>query len=170
MLPFRPLRPDEETDFLSYSLPDAITASLSGLGTLVVRSTAASQAYATEAPDLKAIAAGMGVDVVVTGTLLRAGEQVRVATQLLETPGGAVVCSHTAQVRLTDIFKLQDDLAHQIVQSLAIPLSARDQRVLGQNLPVSARAYDLYLRANHLSSNTSSRSRLHTRKSCTSSA
>lgn len=160
VLPFRSLRPDEETDFLSFSLPDAITASLSGLGTLVVRSTAASQRFASEAPDLNAIASEMGVDVIVTGTLLRAGEQVRVATQLLEAPGGAVVCSHTAQVQLTDIFKLQDDLTHQIVQSLAIPLSARDQRVLGQNLPVNARAYDLYLRANHLSANTSNRSRL----------
>ena len=55
---------------------------------------------------------------------------------MLEAPGGAVVCSHTAQVQLTDIFKLQDDLTHRIVESLAIPLSARDQRVLGQNLPV----------------------------------
>ena len=126
----------------------------------MVRSTAASQRFASEAPDLNAIASEMGVDVIVTGTLLRAGEQVRVATQLLEAPGGAVVCSHTAQVQLTDIFKLQDDLAHQIVQSLAIPLSARDQRVLGQNFPVNARAYDLYLRANHLSANTSNRSRL----------
>jgi serine/threonine protein kinase/tetratricopeptide (TPR) repeat protein len=160
VLPFRSLRPDEETDFLSFSLPDAITASLSGLRNLVVRSTAAGQRFATDVPDLEAIAAGMGVDVVVTGTLLRAGEQVRVATQMLEAPGGAVVCSHRAQVRLTDIFQLQDDLAHQIVESLAIPLSSREQHLLGQNLPASARAYDLYLRANHLSANTSKVSRL----------
>jgi len=71
-----------------------------------------------------------------------------------------VVCSHTAQVRLTDIFQLQDNLAHQVVESLAIPLSARDHRLLGQNLPVSARAYELYLRANHMSANTSNPSRL----------
>jgi non-specific serine/threonine protein kinase len=160
VLPFKVLRPDPETDFLAFSVPDAITASLSGLDALVVRSTAAAQRFAGEQPDLKAIAAEVGVDVVLLGTLLRAGDQVRIATQMLEAPSGTMVCSHTAQVRLTDIFQLQDDLARQIVDSLAIPLSARDHRILDQSAPVSAKAYDLYLRANHIGASTSNRARL----------
>ena len=45
VLPFRVLRPDPETDFLAFGLPDAITTSLTGLGSLVVRSSVtASQA------------------------------------------------------------------------------------------------------------------------------
>ena len=160
VLPFRVLRPDPETDFLAFSVPDAITASLSGLDALVVRSTAAGQRFASETPDLKAIAAEAGVDVVLLGTLLRAGDQVRVATQVLEAPSGTLVCSHTAQIRLTDIFQLQDDLARQIVDSLAIPLSARDHRLLGQDVSASAKAYDLYLRANHVGASTSNPARL----------
>ena len=147
VLPFRVLRPDPEIDFLAFSIPDAITGSLSGLDALVVRSTAAGQRFASEAPDLKLIAAEAGVDVVVTGTLLRAGDQVRVATQMLEAPSGTLLSSNTATVSLADIFQLQDDVARRIVESLAIPLSARDQRTLGQHLPVSAKAYDMYLRA-----------------------
>ena len=46
VLPFRVLRPDPEIDFLAFGVPDAITASLSGLDSLVVRSTAAAQRYA----------------------------------------------------------------------------------------------------------------------------
>ncbi|MGH7581426.1 MAG: protein kinase domain-containing protein, partial [Gemmatimonadales bacterium] len=160
VLPFRVLRPDPETDFLAFSLPDAITASLSGLNALVVRSSAAGQRFAGESPDLRTIAAEAAVDVVLMGTLLRAGDQVRVATQLLEAPSGTLVCSHTAQIRLTDIFQLQDDLARQLVDSLAIPLSARDHRLLGQDVPANPKAYDLYLRANHLGANTSNPSRL----------
>jgi eukaryotic-like serine/threonine-protein kinase len=160
VLPFRVLRPDPEIDFLAFSVPDAITGSLSGLDALVVRSTAAGQRFATEAPDLKVIAAEAGVDVVVTGTLLRAGDQVRVATQMVEAPSGTLLCSNTATVSLTNIFQLEDDVARTIVESLAIPLSARDQRTLGQHLPVSAKAYDLYLRANHLGAGTSNPSRL----------
>ena len=160
VLPFRTLRPDPDTDFLAFSLPDAITASLSGLDALVVRSTATGQRFAGDAPDLKAIATEAGVDVVLIGTLLRAGDQVRVSTQVLEAPSGTVVTSHTAQVRHTDIFQLQDDLARQIVDALAIPLSARDHRVLGLDVPASAKAYDLYLRANHLGGHTSNPSRL----------
>ena len=160
VLPFRVLRSDPETDFLAFSVPDAITASLSGLDALVVRSTAAGQGFSAESPDLKALAAEAGVDVVLLGTLLRAGDQVRVATQMLEAPSGTLVGSHTAQVRLTDIFQLQDDLARQIVDSLAIPLSARDHRLLDQDVPANARAYDLYLRANHVGASTSNPARL----------
>ncbi len=126
----------------------------------MVRSAAAGQRFTAETPDLKAIAAEAGVDVVLTGTLLRAGDQVRLSTQMLEAPAGTLVGSHTAQVRLTDIFQLQDDLARQIVDSLAIPLSARDHRLLGQDVPVNAKAYELYLRANHLGASTSNPSRL----------
>jgi TolB-like protein len=160
VLPFRVLRPDAETDFLAFSVPDAVSASLSGLEAMVVRSAAAARRFAGEAPDLKAIAEEAGVDVVLTGTLLRAGDQVRVATQLVEASAGTLICSHTAQVGLTDIFRLQDDLAHQIVDSLSIPLSARDHRRLGGDVPVSPQAYELYLRANHLGDSTANPSRL----------
>jgi tetratricopeptide (TPR) repeat protein len=85
---------------------------------------------------------------------------VRVATQLVEAPAGTLIYSHTAQVGLTDIFRLQDDLAHQIVDSLSIPLSARDHRRLDGNAPVSPQAYELYLRANHLGDSTANPARL----------
>jgi TolB-like protein/predicted Ser/Thr protein kinase len=160
VLPFRVLRPDPEIDFLAFGVPDAITGSLSGLDSLVVRSSAAAQRFASGTPDLKTLAAEAGVDVVVTGTLLRAGDQVRVSTQMLEAPSGTLLSSTTAQVALTDLFQLQDDLARKIVESLALPLSSRDPRTLGRQQPVSAKAYDLYLRANHLGANTSNPSRL----------
>src|SRR6185436_2547388 len=71
VLPFRVLRPDPETDFLAFSLPDAIATSLSGVGSLVVRSTATAARFAGETPDLKALAVDADVDRVVLGTLLR---------------------------------------------------------------------------------------------------
>ena len=160
VLPFRMLRPDPEIEFLAFGVPDAITGSLSGVDTLVVRSTASGQRYASGAPDLRTIATEAGVDVVVTGTLLRAGDQVRVSTQMVEAASGTLLCSDTAQVALTDLFQLQDDLARRIVESLSLPLSARDPRTPGSHRPASAKAYDLYLRANHLGASTSNPSRL----------
>src|SRR5207302_738122 len=98
VLPFRPLRPDPDTDFLAFSLPDAITAALSGLGSLIVRSSLAAAKFASEAPDLKRIASDADVDAVLTGTVLRAGEQLRVSSQLAEAPAGTLIWSHTTQV------------------------------------------------------------------------
>ncbi len=150
VLPFRILRPDPETDFLAISLADAITSSLSGLESLVVRSTITAARFVGETPDLEAIAAGAEVDAVLIGTLLRAGDQLRVNAQLVEAPGGTVVCTHTAQGLLRDIFQLQDDLAARIVEALAIPLTAREHKQLKHDVPASPAAYEYYLRANQL--------------------
>ena len=147
-LPFRMLRPDPAVDFLSFSLPDAVTMSLAGLESLVVRSTAAGAKFATDPIDLKTIAAEAGVDAVVWGTLLRAGDQVRVAAQLVAAPEGTILWSKTIQAGLGDLLQLQDQLAHAVVESLAIPLSAREQQQLCRDLPRNARAYEFFLRAN----------------------
>ncbi|MGD8896902.1 MAG: serine/threonine-protein kinase, partial [Acidobacteriota bacterium] len=53
VLPFRPLRPDPETDFLGFGLSDAVSTSLSTLGSLVVRSSAAAARFASDSPDLQ---------------------------------------------------------------------------------------------------------------------
>src|SRR5918992_1524049 len=100
VLPFRALRPDPETDFLAFSLPDAIATSLSGIGSLVVRSSATAARFARDAPDLKALAAEADVDRVVMGTLLRSGDQLRAAAQLVDAPGGTLLTSHTIQSSL----------------------------------------------------------------------
>ena len=156
VLPFRLLRPDAEIDFLAFSLADAVTNSLSPLESLVVRSTLAAARFASNAPDLRTIASEANVDVVLSGTLLRAGESLRVSAQLLEAPAGTVLWSHTAQVALGDIFQLQDTLARQIVESLALPLSGRERRALGHDVPSNAKAYEFYLRANPLSHDSGS--------------
>ena len=122
VLPFRMLRPDPDTDFLAFSLPDAITSSLSGIGSLVVRSSAAAARFAGDAPDFKSLAASADVDRVVTGTLMRSGKQLRAVAQLVEAPAGTVVASHTVQSPLGDLFQLQDDLTRRIVEALALPL------------------------------------------------
>jgi len=154
VLPFRILRSDPETDFLAFSLPDAITGSLSGLESLVVRSSVTAARLASDAPDLKRIAAEADADIVMTATLLRAGDQLRVSTQLVEAPGGTVIWSLISQVPLGDVFKLQDELTQRIVDSLSLPLTAREERMLKHDVPSSARAYESYLRANQLSTDS----------------
>jgi serine/threonine protein kinase len=98
VLPFKVLRPDPDVDFLAYSLPDAITVSLSALDSLTVRSSLAAARFAEGAPDLRVLASELGVDAAITGTLLHAGKTVRVAVQLIEVPSGTVRWSHSAQV------------------------------------------------------------------------
>src|SRR5439155_26943384 len=79
VLRFRILRSDADTDFLSFSLPDAVAGALSGLQSLIVR------CRLDGSPDDPAAAgAAAGVDLVLTGSLLRHGDQLRVAVRLVE--------------------------------------------------------------------------------------
>jgi non-specific serine/threonine protein kinase len=149
VLPFRVLRPDPESDFLAFSLPDAIATSLSGIGSIVVRSSAVAARFGGEAPDLKALAAEADVDRVVMGTLLRSGEQVRAVAQLIEAPGGTLLTSLTIQSSLGDLFRLQDDIARRVVEALSPSLAGAAPPTREATTP-NARAYELYLRANEL--------------------
>jgi len=150
VLPFRVLRPDSETDFLAFSLPDAIASSLAGLRSLGVRSTAGAARFVSGEIDFARIAAEAHVDLVMTGTLLRAGDAIRVTTQLVGAPGGDVLWSHAAHATLRDVFQLQDDLVQRIVSSLSLPLTAREQQLLKHDVPANPTAYEFYLRANQV--------------------
>jgi serine/threonine protein kinase/tetratricopeptide (TPR) repeat protein len=149
VLPFRVLRPDPETDFLAFSLPDAIATSLSSIGSLVVRSSATAARFAGEAPDLKALATEADVDRVVMGTILRAGDQLRATAQLVEAPSGTLLTSQTVQSALADLFRLQDDVARRVVDALSVPLGGAVSSPT-MDAPRDGGAYQLYLRANQL--------------------
>ena len=149
VLPFRLLRPDPEIDFLSFALADAVANSLAGLPSIVVRSSAAVSRFAGETPDLKALATQADVGHALLGSLLRAGEQLRVTTQLVEAPAGTLVSTQTLQSTMGDVFRLQDELTQRIVEALSPSLAGREG-AKRRGVPASARAYEFYLRANEV--------------------
>ena len=150
VLPFRVLRPDPDTDFLAVSLPDAITGALAGLESLVVRSSAVAARFAGHDVDFQRLAVEADVDVALTGSLLRAGQQVRVTAQLVDAREGTVLWSHAPHVALRDVFQLQDQLVDLIVASLSLSLTAREHRTLKVDVPASPTAYEFFLRGNQL--------------------
>lgn len=145
VLPFRLLKADDDVAFLESALPEAITTSLAAVPSLVVRSNVAALKYGPSA-DLLQVAGELDVDHVLTGTLLRSGDQIRVTSQLVETPGGRVRWSQTTQRPLGDLFELQDNIASHIVQSL--PLESEAAKREASDLPATPVAYERYLRAN----------------------
>jgi len=144
-LPLRILRSDPETDFLAFAIPEAITTTLAGVGSLIVRSSAVASRLGDLDP--KELADTADVDVALTGTLLRAGDQIRVTSQLVELPGGAVIWSQASQTAMSDVFELQDRLTQKIVASLELPLSEREARLVRRDVPANPRAHEFYLRA-----------------------
>ncbi len=144
-LPLRILRSDPETDFLAYAIPEAITTTLASVGSLIVRSSAAAARLGDLGP--KELAETADVDVALNGTLLRAGDQIRVTSQLVELPSGTVIWSQASQTTMADVFELQDRLTQKIVSSLELPLSEREAKLVRRDVPATPRAHEFYLRA-----------------------
>ncbi|TMQ72272.1 MAG: tetratricopeptide repeat protein, partial [Candidatus Eisenbacteria bacterium] len=94
------------------------------------------------------MAQDVDVDRVVTGTLLRSGDQVQATAQLVEAPGGTLLTSLTVVASLGDLFKLQNDIARRVVEGLSPPLAGAATPT--PDRPRDAEAYALYLRANEL--------------------
>jgi len=149
VLPFRLLRPDEEISFLAHSLPDAIANSLSGTNGLLVRSSLLAARLAS-APDIRQVAAEAHVDAVLTGTLLHAGEILRVSVQLAEAPDWTVRWAEEYQEPVQDLFRLHDSVVDGVVQSLTLILTEHEKAGLKSNLPATARAFEYYLRAHEV--------------------
>jgi len=171
VLPFRMLRPDPEIDFLSFSLADAITASLGSLESLVVRSTLAAARFKGDGPDLSTLASELGVDAAVTGTLLRAGAQERGYATRGGAKRSAALVSHSAsdpQRRLS-----APGRSHSSDRRVAVPAALRARtanalarcagectivRVLPSRQRAGVRSEELGDRARSLSASRSGRS------------
>jgi hypothetical protein len=83
---------------------------------------------------------------VLTATLLWAGDQIRLSTQLIEAPSSTLLHSMHSQAPLRDLFRLQDELARHVVELLSIRLSPRDDRRMKCDVPASPSAYEYYFR------------------------
>ncbi|MGD9905151.1 MAG: protein kinase, partial [Vicinamibacterales bacterium] len=147
VLPFRQLKPDAETEYLGPSLADALASSLTGLESLVVRSTLKTARYARPPLDLDRIAADLAVDVVLSGSLLPARDRIRVSAELVAAPAGDVWWSHVTDASPDGVLDLHDDLAERV--RTALPLSARDRRT-PRTHAADERAFTLYLRGMQL--------------------
>jgi tetratricopeptide (TPR) repeat protein len=90
------------------------------------------------------------VDVIVAGTLVRTGDSIRVSSQLTDASAGTLLWSHTTEVHVGNLFQFHDELVHRIVDSLSLPLTARERRMLRSDVPSSKRAFEDFLRANQL--------------------
>jgi tetratricopeptide (TPR) repeat protein len=111
----------------------------------VVRSTLALPSDVTAA-DIGRVAIDLDVDFVLAGTVLRAGDRVRVTAQLVEAGTGHTTWSRVIDGSVGDVFGLQDAVASQILESL--PIAAGHDGRPTTRAPGSDTAYRLFLRAN----------------------
>jgi eukaryotic-like serine/threonine-protein kinase len=145
VLPFEPLGGDMDDELLGLGMADAIIGRMSNLKDLAVLPTSAVSKYKGPASDPLAAGRALGVDAILSGTVQRSGDQIRATVQLVSLRSGHTIWSDKFDQTFTDIFSIQDSISDNVVRSLALNLTAAEQKQLAKRYTTNARAYDEYL-------------------------
>ena len=145
VLPFAPLGQDMNDELLGLGMADAVISRLSNLKELVVLPTNAVSRYKGPASDPLAAGRALKVDAILSGTIQRSGDKVRVSVQLVHVASGRTIWSKQFDQTFTDIFGVQDSISDSVVRSLALNLTTDEQKQLGKHYTTNVAAYDSYL-------------------------
>ena len=141
---------DPEQEYFSDGISDDIITDLSKVAGLTVIARNSSFAYKGRAVDVRTIGRELAVRSVLEGSIRRAGQRVRITAQLIDAASGAHVWAERYDRDLTDIFAVQDDVTHRIVEALKVTLSAAENARLTDGEKVNVDAYDCILRGREL--------------------
>jgi eukaryotic-like serine/threonine-protein kinase len=145
VLPFEPLGQDMDDELLGLGMADAIIGRMSNLKDLAVLPTSAVSKYKGPANDPLAAGRALGVGAILSGTIQRSGDQVRATVQLARVSSGRTVWSEKFDQTFTSIFDIQDAISEKVVRSLALNLTAAEQKQLAKRYTTNTRAYGEYL-------------------------
>jgi TolB-like protein len=130
VLPFANLSDDPENEYFADGLAEEILNSLAQVADLKVTGRTSSFAFKGRNEDLRRIGEALGVATVLEGSVRRAGDRVRVTTQLVRVADGFHLWSQTYDRTLTDVFAIQLDIAQNVAEVLEVVLDdAQRQRM-----------------------------------------
>jgi serine/threonine protein kinase/Tfp pilus assembly protein PilF len=146
VLPLTNLSGDPAQEYFSDGMTEELIATLSKVSSLkVISRTSVMQFKGTKKP-LREIAAALGVEGVIEGSVLRAGERVRITAQLINASTDTHLWAESYDRDLKDILALQSDVARKVAEALALKLLPGEQARLASARAVDPDAYQAYLK------------------------
>ncbi len=150
VLPLENLSGDAGQDFFADGITEALIADLAKIEGLRVISRTSAMRYKNARLPLPQIAAELSVDAVVEGTVIRAGDRVRITAQLIHAASDTLLWAESFDRDQSDILTLQSDAARAIAGEIRVKLTPRTRERLAVARRVNPAAYETYLRGRHL--------------------
>src|SRR5437667_508470 len=146
VLPFNNMSGDPEQEYFSDGITEDIITDLSKVSGLFV--VARNTAFIYKGIPIKVQQVGheLGVSFILEGSVRKAGSRVRVTGQLINANDGGHVWADRYDRDLTDIFAIQDEITHAIVEQLKVRLLPQEKKDIGETPTDSVEAYTYYLR------------------------
>jgi eukaryotic-like serine/threonine-protein kinase len=149
VLPFKPLGHDMNDELLGLGMADAVIGQMSKVKEIRVLPTSAVLKLKREAEDPLLAARALKADTVLTGTVQRSGDRIRVSVQLVDGRTGRALSSDKFDETFTNVFAIQDSISSEITRALAIDLTADQRKQITKRYTKSTEAYNAYLMGLH---------------------
>lgn len=149
VLPFADLSPQKDNKYFSDGLNEEIIANLSKLRTLRVVSRTSMMRYENAEKTTKQIAAELGAQFVLEGSVRKHGSQIRITTQLIDANQDISIWAENYNGTMADVFDIQERVAGRVVKALKIRLTPGERKKLGRRATKNTDAYELYLKGRY---------------------
>lgn len=147
VLSFDDMSPEKDQQYLCDGIAEEILNRLAQIQDLRVASRTSSFLFKEQSVDVSSIGRQLKVSTVLEGSVRKAGDQLRITTQLINADDGYRVWSDSYDRKLEHIFEIQDDIATQVAKALEVTLQTDSADECGTTN--DEKAYDYYLQGMH---------------------
>lgn len=147
VLPFENMSPDPEQEYFCDGMTEEIIADLSKIQSLRVISRTSSMRLKGTDKDIGTIGKELKVQWVLEGSVRKAGNNLRITAQLIDATNDAHLWAEKYSGTLEDVFDIQEEVAHAIVNELELKLAPEEKRRIGKRKIDDPKAYECYLHA-----------------------
>jgi len=152
VLPFRNLSGDPANDYFSDGISEEILNALTHLPGLKVIGRSSSFRFRGSDLDANAVGKQLGVGVILSGSVQKAADAVRVTAELVDAGTGYQLWSQKYDRKLQNLFELEDEISRSIADALRVQLAGGEPKPLVAAATSSPEAHNLFLRAKALAS------------------
>ena len=149
VLPFVNAGKDSEMDYLSEGLSDEITNSLSRIPNLRVMARSTVSRYRSRADDPQGVGRDLHVDAILTGRVVNHGDELDIATELVDVSTGAQLWGERFSRNTKDASILLSAITNDLASQLRPQLSGRERESLARVATTDGEAYQLYLKGRY---------------------
>ena len=149
VLPLQNLSGDASQDYFADGMTDELITQLGQFRALRVISRTSVMTYKNAHKTLADIARELHVQAVVEGSVLRAGDQVRITAQLIRVPADEHLWAHSYEGSLRDTLALQAKVSQAIAEQILTTLDPQEQAALAKTRTVDPDAYEAYLKGRY---------------------
>jgi TolB-like protein/DNA-binding winged helix-turn-helix (wHTH) protein len=149
VLPFKPLVADNRDEAIEMGMADTLITRLSAVRQVIVRPLSDVRRYTALDEDPVMVGRKLNVDSVLDGSIQKSDDKVRVSVRLVSTRDGTAIWADQFDMKMADIFAIQDSISEQIATKLIGTLTGEERKQLTRRDTESAEAYQLYLRGRY---------------------